>query len=297
MKELKEKEETQMEIQKREPQQDGIMTAPTGTVENRIQYAEETVKFNRAILRLIASNIQPNDIIVMGESLHFERGACEQILSWSGASTKIEKVVKENYNDDKGEYILFEIWGFVRLGNGRTLDVMGSCSTRDKFFGQKHDKDGGTIYKPLSEIDIANVKKKAITNWYNHAASRSVGLSSITIEMLSESGMDVSRLQRVEYGKGTKGGSMLSVEDNNRASEIATWLKEICNGIEEKARDELERMTTFKSREGEQVPGKRSTKKLTKKQIDRLYPKVKTMHDNYKKDKELIGGGDDVKSE
>lgn len=239
--------------------------------ENRI---DNIIEKRKIILKLIAKHIRPTEIRLFGDNLHFERAACEQILSWAGA--RVENVHKEVeiITDDEGTYRDYEMWGTVRFGDDRSLEVMGNCSTRSDFYGVRKGKDGKEYYLPLHEVDIPSIKQAAMTNMMNHACVRSLGLKAITLEDLKMAGMNVDMVKKVEFNKGSRGGSTLTPDEIRMQTQIGNWVLEMAGGDKESAASTLMARTTFKGSDNAQVPGKRSPSELTGRRLQITHEKI-----------------------
>lgn len=249
-----------------------LIRVPENEITGSAATAEATIVRASVILKLIAKHIRPSEIRLFGDNLHFERGACEKILMWAGAKIKMDhKFNTERIVDEKGDaYYDYEIWGQVEIDN-RTIDIMGNCSTRSDFFGTK-----GGEFKPLSEIDIPSIKQAAITNLWNHAAVRSLGLKSLTLEDLKAAGMDISKIGSVSYSQGSQGGSTITPEEKQQQVKMGNWLLEMNGGDKTAASEQLKKATAFMGKDQKEVPGVDSCAKLTGKRLAIAYSKVFT---------------------
>ena|SRR3990167_5211207 len=256
-----------------------LVRVPENDITTSASQAEATIQRAQIILNLIAKHIRPTEIRLFGENLHFERGACEKILMWAGAKLKMDHHFnKDRIVDEKNEvYDDYEIWGQVEI-DGRTVDIMGNCSTRSDFFGTK---DGQ--YKPLSEVDIPSIKQAAITNLWNHACVRSLGLKSMTIDDLKAAGMDTSKIGSVAFSKGSQGGSTLTPEEKKQQTLVGNWLLEMHGGDKVLASKQLVTMTEFVGKEGNKVAGIDSCARLTGKRLQIVYGKVKAEYEAFAK--------------
>ena len=251
-----------------------LVRVPEEGLTNSVSNAEATIERANIILKLIAKHIRPTEIRLFGDNLHFERGACEKILMWAGAKIKHVRLDKDRIIDEKNEvYYDYEAWGTVEI-DGREIELMGNCSTRSDFFGTT--KDG---YKPLSEVDIPSIKQAAITNLWNHACVRSLGLKSMTVEDLKLAGMDITKIGAVAFNKGGSGGSTITPEEKQQQVLMGNWLLEMNGGDKEAAANNLEKITGFGD-----VKGKRSPSDLKGKWLATSYGKVKVEYEKYCKE-------------
>jgi hypothetical protein len=169
------------------------------TVEQMLARSEKQVAFRKGILKLIAANLEPEDVTLYGEgdkeTVHLTKHACKQILSWAGISVQPDSgILEKKYEGTEGPYIDFEVWGTWIRGT-EAHRSMGNRSTYDDFFakrtkwscegcgaeirwdnkkpicvaeGKQVKAEKTTYYLPLSEVDIPSIKQAAITNLWNH---------------------------------------------------------------------------------------------------------------------------------
>lgn len=200
------------------------------TVEQMLARSEKQVAFRKGILRLIAANLEPDDIALFGEgekeSIHLTKPACKQILSWAGITVQPDSVIQEKrYEGVEGPYIDFEVWATWMTPDGRYYRTMGNRSTYDDFFakrtkwtcecgsdvrwenrtatclaaGHKGKAEKTTYYLPLSEVDIPSVKQAAITNLWNHVVE-DAGLKPSKRELLAVGFKFDEVKDRVKFG-------------------------------------------------------------------------------------------------
>lgn len=241
--------------------------------------AAASIERANIILKMIAKHIRPNEIRLFGTNMHFERSACEKILMWAGAKITNVRLVPDRIVDEKNEvYYDYEAWGTVEI-DGRVLEMMGNCSTRSDFFGTVQGK-----LKPLSEVDIPSIKQAAITNLWNQACVRSLGLKSLTLDDLKAAGMDTSKISSVAYEKSGQGGSTITPEEKAQQTIIGNWLLEMNGGDKEAASRHLVKLTEFKGKDNETVAGLDSCSKLTGKRLQICYVKAQTEYSTYCKE-------------
>ncbi|MEM5810150.1 MAG: hypothetical protein QW156_04660 [Candidatus Aenigmatarchaeota archaeon] len=101
---------------------------------------------------------------------------------------------KEVFPDGHFQYIV--TMEFM-LGNS-TIEVMGIRSSKDPFFSTRY-KEGNKIELPSTEIDSGDVLKSAISNAITNGVTRILGLREIEWDDLKQAGIDISRIQKIEY--------------------------------------------------------------------------------------------------
>jgi hypothetical protein len=166
------------------------------TVEMALQRAEQHIQKRRGLVKLIAKNIDPRDVVIYGkppkETVHYAKNACKQILSWIEADiTDVEIKETRGFHTSKGPYVIFEAEGLLTIG-GRRVSIFGSRATYDDFFGRAYGEE-----LPLEEIDIPSVRLAAITNMWNHALE-DAGLKP-SLEELKNAGLDLTKASYVNF--------------------------------------------------------------------------------------------------
>lgn len=205
-------------------------------------------------------------------------------VSYDMASLRIDEIP---FNDRHGEGIRVRVIGEISWNGGSVVEI-GLASTRDELFGIRTNRDTGErVYLPLSEIDICDVSRKAITNWLNRGVKSILGMSYTWAEIAQMTNGKITRDavlglgQNTQYGKGTRGGDAVSKEGTGKRIEIEMWFMEVFAGNKDAVAAQLKEMTSFTGADGKPVEGKTELRVLSERQIAYLYPKVKEMHDKF----------------
>lgn len=146
-----------------------------------------------------------------------ENSGCMKIAQLWGVNFLDREFVPESgerLEDGRGRYVLFTCQGRAEF-KGRTVEDIGTCSTRDDFFGTKKDDKGNRQLKDLEDVDLENVKKKAVTNLQGRLLKKILGLN-YTIEDLQNAGMDLNKIGKVAYAEGGAGGGKISEAQGKR---------------------------------------------------------------------------------
>ncbi len=167
--------------------------------------------------------------------------------------------------DEKGRYYIWEYAGTFSIA-GRTLEAVGTCSSRDKFFAVRNGE-----LLPAGDIDQTNIMKAAYSNLLVNGITRLLGLRSVTFEDLEAIGIELDKIEKVEYGKGTEGGS--SDEDKILQRHVAEMCMALANGDKKKAGDILEGLTEFKGDDDKMI-SRRTAKSLKGKWLRSTYGKA-----------------------
>ncbi|RLI19665.1 hypothetical protein DRO54_08095 [Candidatus Bathyarchaeota archaeon] len=106
-------------------------------------------------------------------------------------------------------------------------------------------------------------------------------------EALKAAGKDPTKIPRVSFKEGKKGGKKRSKgkeskEEKNYRAEIARMLLELTGGDKEEAANLLEQLSAFTASDGQPVAGVRSPKKLTDNWARITYARVKDYYNEKK---------------
>jgi hypothetical protein len=258
------------------------------SIEETVNQAERYVMAMNRIRGLAVKATNVMDWSDQGGKPYLEKSGCDKIASTFGVNLDSPEILKEMITDDKGEYADFTVSGGGRWNNIETSEI-GTCSSRDDFFGHK----GGGL-KPLSEVDLSDVRKKAFTNWANRIIKKLLGLSFTweEISLLSDGKITKETVKKVEFGAGTRGGNTDSPESKKKRDEIRKMLLDLNSNDEAAAKKMLEETTSFQGTNGP-VKGKNNVAYLTEKQLPIVHGQLKKKIDDFNKqlDKEAAMEG------
>ena len=175
-------------------------------LEAALKVAERNELLARKIKTLALKQTNPKDWADMDGKPYLQASGAEKIARLFGISWRICEGYpqREDQKDDKGSYYVYTYKGEFEMG-GKTIEVIGTCSQRDRFFGRK----GGEL-KNESEIDVTNIIRKAMTNMEVNGITRMLGIRNLTWEELAEAGLKQGQSAQVNYK--TKAGETEEVE-------------------------------------------------------------------------------------
>ena len=243
-------------------------------IDKEVDRIEKNIEFFNKIKTTSLKLTKPSDWIFQQEGPYLmDRGAENVAIAW-GVDISDVKMRMEWAEDDKGRYYTFVVTGKAYAKRlGRYVEDIGVCSQRDKLFGMI-----GGEFKPVEDVDMANIRRKAVTNLYSRLIKRVVGLMSVTEEDLKEAGIDVSKIKRIEYKSGSKKTEKTATEDEKKKQkELWNMLVQHTGGADDVARDILKEQSGFKAEDGKVVEGKTDVKYLTGKWLNFTYKKIKDM--------------------
>ena len=273
-------------IRKDPPPPEGLL--PTEAFgPHTLERAEERRKILEGLKLLAIRSTSPRDWCKMGDQPYLTESGCMKFAEIYGVCFSDLRVDSVPYNDERGPVI--EFYAFVTASYQNRFDSeSGSASTAETFFNGK-GQDGKPRRLPLSEVNRPNVRKKAITNAKARATKKLLGLTFTWEEVrreLAAVGKNPDDIPGVSYGDRStgSGGSRTSTGRGTitpEKKEIANSIYEMVGGDEDKAGDLLAAFTTFKGKDGEMVPGKRSVKDMTDKHAKAILRKVREEYQKF----------------
>jgi hypothetical protein len=176
----------------------------TDSIERSIERVEKSVELYKRIRIVSLKLTKETDWIInrssKGESLYLQEKGSESIGNAWGIDVTGLRLYIEWQEDDKGKYYVWNAEGKAYSRKlGRYIEDVGTCSQRDKFFGKIGDS-----WKEIEDVDITNIKRKAVTNLYNRIIKRMVGLSSITREDVELAGLVYDKIPVISYEEDKK---------------------------------------------------------------------------------------------
>jgi len=132
-------------------------------IEEEIERLEKNIElFNR--IKIVSLKLtKASDWVDQGGSPYLmDRGAENIAIAWGVDITDVTLGPPEWAEDEHGRYYTFIARGKAYSKKlGRYVEDIGVCSQRDRFFGMV----GGKL-KPIEDVDMANIRRKAVTNLY-----------------------------------------------------------------------------------------------------------------------------------
>jgi len=240
------------------------------SVEKEIQEIEKGVElFNR--IKIVALKLtKPTDWVDQGASMYLMDRGAENIAVAFGVDIGSVELKMDWAEDDKGRYYTYVAKGRAysrRLG--RSVEDFGVCSQRDKFFGMINGK-----LKEIEDVDAANIRRKAVTNLYNRLIKRVVGLSGVTREDLAASGMDVSKIGKVEYKGGNQKASDLTEDAKDMKAKLDAMVLRMANNDPKVVASLIKKFSYWKGEDGAEHSVTDSSK-LSAKWLATTYGKAK----------------------
>jgi hypothetical protein len=139
----------------------------------------------------------------------------EKIARLFGISWTIEEPLIEY--EESGHYT-YTYKGEFSLSSA-SIEAIGTRSSKDPFFRKYKYENNEKIELPVSAISKDDVKKAAYTNLIGNGITRLLGIRNLTYDDLKASGLDVSKITKVEYKKHKPGVSTPQTKSETAHSE------------------------------------------------------------------------------
>lgn len=235
------------------------------SLEQAVNQAERNVVVFKKITGIVLKVTKEKDWVKMGDNYQIKGSASERVGGLIGVSWSHLQPLKEYSEDDLGKYYIYTFTGTFTLGR-RSIEAIGTCSQRDKFFSVASGK-----ILPTSEIDETDIKKSAYTNCIMNGVTRLLGIRGLDAEDLKNAGLNIDLIASVNFresGQDSDSGAQ-------KRKDIREYLLAKNKGDKKVASEELIKLTAFPGRDGNMVAGKSNIDALSPKQVDILYGKLK----------------------
>ncbi len=196
----------------------GTTAAAMRDSEDALEILNRRNELFEQVLAVAMKATKASDWKDFGGKPYLESTGCEKVALRFGISTKQPRYDPPNgeeFEDSKGKYYVYTCWMTIVFGK-QEFDAMGTCSSRDKFFGQT----SGGGYKPLADVDRPNIKKKAYTNAFQNGIKRALGLRGLSWE-------DLEAYKITKAGKGSvsfkKKGEEVKAEGPRKPFWTSEW--------------------------------------------------------------------------
>jgi len=239
--------------------------------EDLISIAQRRVLIIPKLIEMSLKQTTERDWVNQNGNPYLVHSGAEKVARLFGIKLRDIKTEKFMAEDTKGKYYIYKTTGTAALpGKHDSIEAVGTCSQRDKFWAFKKNE-----WKDSIDIDETNILKASYTNFVVNSITHLLGLRNITWDMLEKAGVKTSKVQKVEYSKGSqKAEATLSKNDMETRKKLWDTCMTLSAGSEEDAKVLLEKFTSFPTEEGERFVD--DIKKLTSsKWINSSYGKAK----------------------
>lgn len=192
------------------------------------------------------------DWVDQGGSAYLSSSGGEVVRRTFGIDLVVDRIEREEFKEEK--YYIYTVYGRA-CKNGVCQSEIGTRSSKDKFFAAYTVWENGkrrTKFKEMTEVDITDIKKAAVTNFEIRAISKFAGLRNVSFKELELAGLDIKLIAKVPYeDKKGKGKSKKSEETQSEDDLIRERLKKL--PIPDKDRKDFEASLSALTDEGKRV--------------------------------------------
>lgn len=171
---------------------EALTVISTDSLINIANKAEARIEAVKKIKGLSLRVTNHQDWVDQNGKPYLQTSGGEKIARLFGISWTVEEPRTQQDGDDGHYMVTYK--GIFTLGNA-SIECIGTRSSKDGFF--KKYKEGKE--QPAAAIDIGDVVKSAYTNLIGNGITRLLGIRNLTYDDLAESGIDVSKITKVEY--------------------------------------------------------------------------------------------------
>lgn len=238
-----------------------------------IAEADKRVEILKKVLGVAIKRTNPKDWVDQQGHPYLTASGAEKIAPLFGVKMDRLSEKREEREDDKGKYYIYTFLATFAWRGG-SIEAIGTCSSRDKFFSWDSNKKE---WKALSEFDETNIKKAAYSNLMVNGITRVLGIRNLTWDDLEQNGIKKDEVAKVEYKSSSPEASS---DEKKKQDEIAKMLLQISEGNQKKAVDLLVTLTKFEGKDGKEVSGVSHPNRLTGKRLDIAYGNCKKEYEN-----------------
>jgi hypothetical protein len=247
-----------------------------GTVEDIISIAQRRDGVFDKLMEMALKRTNSRDWMSVENQPYLVHSGAEKVARRFGIKIHNVAQKKDWSEDSKGRFYIYITTGIAALpGSYDSIEAMGTCSQRDKFFGFSNGS-----WKDTVEIDETNIMKASYSNFVVNAITHLLGLRNMTWEDLKGAGIDTAKIQKIEYEKGS-GKKDLSEEGKSTRTKLGNMLLQMANNDKDAAGKLLEKYSFWESTEEKEgkkvkVPHKASSlTNMTEKWINTTYGRAK----------------------
>lgn len=219
--------------------------------EDLISIAQRRVETVQRIIEVALKITTYRDWVNQNGEPYLVHSGAEKVARLFGVTLsdiKTEKIIAE---DTRGKFYIYKTTGKAVLpGKFDSIEALGTCSQRDKFFAKS-----GEAWLDTIEIDETNIMKASYSNFVVNAITHLLGLRNLTWDQLKEAGIDKSKILEIKYGKGTqKVSKTLSKEAIEIRKKIYDMALQMAGGDEKEASTFIKQESLFTfERDGKKV--------------------------------------------
>lgn len=183
-------------------------------------------------LALSIRQTNKSDWVNIGGKPYLEASGAHKVARLWGIGITNVSGKKVADSDEKGAYYRYKFKGDFSMKGEPVQEVIGTCSSRDAFFGQlseKKDKQSGEViqearFKEQWEIDENNIEKKAYTNCINNGIKQFTGLKDVSWEEVNKYAKGSAEITKVKYQDGKQATERDKKSNEEKLKQMDKWV-------------------------------------------------------------------------
>lgn len=188
-----------------------MLQLDTKDVDAAVTQAEKWIELKNRIRQASLKMTLPDHWVDQNGRPYLEIGGAERIADGWGISITNSETSDQKWLEDSKGVKYYEIRAKVTAKfRGREYTQEGSATSKDKFFGRAQGR-----LKDECEVNISDIRKKALTNAMNRTIKSIVGLSAVTWDELEKVGIRRGTTKSVAYKD--KSEAAQTVADDKKA--------------------------------------------------------------------------------
>jgi hypothetical protein len=238
-------------------------------VEDIISLAQRREGVIDKLMSLALKRTKARDWLSVEGQPYLGHSGAEKVARLFGIKLRNITTTKDWSEDSKGRFYIYRTVGTAELPGGYdSIEALGTCSQRDKFFAWSSGQLKDTI-----EIDETNIMKASYTNFVVNAITHILGLRNLMWDDLKDAGINIDTIQKVEYAKGAQKAE-ISEDGKTVRTKLGNMLLMMANNDKAEAKKLLVKFSSWTDTE-KKVHSADDLTKMSEKWIRSTYGKVK----------------------
>lgn len=255
-------------------------------MQQTLERAQKLIEFNGGLRKLIVANMRKGHWVRFGNRIRPDVSECIRLRTLLGINLEISEPVRREYTDAAGTYYEYTCTGKATLGP-MEVPGFGASDSRTKFFARKDGK-----LRPVDEVNSSFIAKMCWTDCIKKLVGGLLALDLDPGELVGITGENVA-----DAAAGFKGGKTPppaqagsapnatgtptmpqnqqrtpdSAETGGKRQEVRNAILTLTGNNPALAGDFLDYLTSFVTKDGKAVKGKKKIDWLTEKQVHLLY--------------------------
>ncbi len=227
-----------------------------------IAAAEKAVENLKRMRKVILGLTNRSDWLDLGGKPYLQGSGVEKIAAGFGVSfrnQRVEEVTETLDLEDGSRQIVrrFHAWATATRGT-REVEANGEASSLDDFFSLRRGKR-----LPLSEVNLENVRRKAVTNAQSRALKKALGLTGIDWDELGFGRGDISAVD-YQQSKARRADRTGEAQADD-ATKLRNILADLSGGDPALAQTLCQQFSRFEGKDGRLVEGRHDPAQLSEK--------------------------------